>query len=103
MTIRDSAMNKIYQGLIQDDEGEKEGELLRVSEDGSVEMMAGSITLIARLYKGEVLTVSVNRPRSIDIPEDEILDISSMYKEAIDKAIHHLKAMNSNGGSYAYH
>jgi hypothetical protein len=103
MTIRDLAMNKIYQGLIKDDEGENEGELLRVSEDGSLEMKADPITLTARLYKGKVQTISVSRPWGIDIPEDEILDIGNMYKEAIDKAIHHLKAMNSNGGSYAYH
>lgn len=103
MTKRDLIINTIYQALIKDDEGENEGELLRISEGGGLEMTLGSSTFTARFYKGEVMTVAFNRPENMDFSEDEILDIASIYKEAIDKTIQHLKAMDSNGGSYAYH
>lgn len=99
MLNKDMIMSSIYHHLI----GKGKRELLKNSEDAVLKLTADSITFTATLHRGEVLTVALDYPEDITLSADESFDIGCAFKHIVDKAIHHIKANNSHGSSYAYH
>jgi hypothetical protein len=104
MTKRDLVMNKIYQGFIKSCERELlEDGTIELIEDGEIQMPVGSTTITAWLHQGEVQKISLAYPDNESHSAAANENLCDVFKEAVDKAIHHVKATNLHGGSYAIH